>query len=57
VRTLRDHAVTPTLQDAMLALLPCRRVVTLDTSHTPFFAAPRELAAHLREFAGEAKGL
>lgn len=57
VRTARDHAVTPTLQDNFLATLPCRRVVTLDTSHTPFFAAPSELARHLSVFAHDASAV
>jgi pimeloyl-ACP methyl ester carboxylesterase len=47
IRTARDRAVTPTLQDRMLAALPCDPVVTLDTGHAPFFAAPAALATQL----------
>jgi pimeloyl-ACP methyl ester carboxylesterase len=47
IQTLQDRAVTPGLQNAMLAKLPCERVLTIDTSHTPFFAAPEELAAEI----------
>ena len=56
VRTSEDRAVTPLLQDAMLAKTPCDEVVTMNTSHTPFFAAPRELGAALIELAGQGKG-
>ena len=47
IQTLQDRAVTPGLQNAMLAKLPCERVLTINTSHTPFFAAPEELAAKI----------
>ncbi len=47
IRTAKDRAVTPLLQDAMLAKTPCAGVVTLDTSHTPFLAAPAEMAKTL----------
>jgi hypothetical protein len=56
VRTAHDRAVTPRLQDAMLAKIPCSRVVTMSTSHTPFFAAPAEMAATLVQLAGHGKG-
>jgi pimeloyl-ACP methyl ester carboxylesterase len=56
VRTARDQAVTSRLQDAMLAHSPCAQVMTMNTSHTPFFAAPAELAAALVELAAQGKG-
>jgi pimeloyl-ACP methyl ester carboxylesterase len=56
VRTSEDRAVTPLLQDVMLAKTPCDEVVTMNTSHTPFFSAPRELAATLVQLAGHKKG-
>jgi pimeloyl-ACP methyl ester carboxylesterase len=56
VRTSKDRAVTPRLQDAMLAKTPCGEVITLNTSHTPFFAAPAELAATLIQLASHEKG-
>jgi len=43
----RDRAIGPALQDKMIAALPCEKVITLDTDHSPFFSAPGELAAHL----------
>lgn len=47
VRAAKDRAVTPMLQEAMLAKTPCADVVTLNTSHTPFLAAPADLARTL----------
>jgi pimeloyl-ACP methyl ester carboxylesterase len=47
IRTQQDRAVTPMLQEAMLAKVPCERVVSMNTSHTPFLTAPEELAENL----------
>jgi len=47
ISCLRDRAVTPTCQERMYTNLPCERVITMDTSHSPFFSAPGELARHL----------
>jgi len=44
VKTALDRAVTPMLQDAMLAAMPCAKVATMATSHTPFLVKPNELA-------------
>lgn len=50
VETLQDHAVSHTLQTAMLARTPVVRRVALDTSHSPFFTRPAELARALESF-------
>jgi hypothetical protein len=47
IKTLQDRTVTPSLQDAMLAKLPCERVISMNTSHTPFFSAAKELAMNI----------
>jgi pimeloyl-ACP methyl ester carboxylesterase len=47
IKTAKDRAVTPLLQDALLAKTPCAEVATLNTSHTPFLAAPAEMAKAL----------
>jgi pimeloyl-ACP methyl ester carboxylesterase len=47
IQTLQDRAVTPTLQKAMLAKLPCKQVEALQTGHTSFLTAPEELAAKI----------
>jgi pimeloyl-ACP methyl ester carboxylesterase len=43
----RDKAISPALQEKMYTALPCERVVSLNTSHSPFLSAPEELAGHL----------
>ena len=43
----RDRAITPEMQKQMCENLPCERVIQMDTSHSPFFSAPDELADHL----------
>jgi len=52
IRTLADRAVTPMLQDAMLAALPCAQVASLNTGHTPFLSAPEQLAAQIVALSG-----
>ena len=51
VRTTRDRALTPPLQDAMLAATPCHRVIDVETSHCPMLSAPDRLAAILQDVA------
>ncbi|MGE0741751.1 MAG: alpha/beta fold hydrolase [Hyphomonadaceae bacterium] len=51
IETLQDNAVAHTLQRRMQAELPCERVITLDTDHSPFFSAPQTLADALLELA------
>lgn len=47
IECARDRAVTPPLQKQMCAALPCQRVLSIDTDHSPFFSRPDELVAHL----------
>ncbi len=47
IETLRDKGVSPSLQKKMYTAVPCQKVISLDTSHSPFFSAPDELVAHL----------
>lgn len=47
IECLQDRAVTIDCQRRMQAVWPCRSVVTLDTAHSPFMSAPRDLAAAL----------
>lgn len=44
----RDRAISPALQRRMYTATPCREVVSLDTGHSPQYAAPAALAARLR---------
>lgn len=48
IECLRDKAVPPPLQKRMYTALPCRKVVSIDTDHSPFYSRPDELVAHLR---------
>lgn len=47
IGTLRDKAVSPMLQRRMNSAAPCRKLVWMDTSHSPFYSKPDELASHL----------
>ena len=42
-----DNGVTPDMARAMYTALPCAEILTMDTSHSPFLSAPKELAGHL----------
>jgi hypothetical protein len=46
-----DNANTPAMQKANLALFPCDPVITLPTSHSPFFSDPALLADKLAKLA------
>lgn len=47
IECLRDQGITPSEQKRMYSASPCQRVISMDTSHSPFFSAPEELAGHL----------
>jgi len=47
ITTLLDNAVTPTLQQKMYSAMPCEKVLSMNTSHSPFFSAAEELANKL----------
>ena len=47
IETLQDRAISPWLQREMYERIPCRKVISIDTGHAPFYAAPEELAGHL----------
>lgn len=42
-----DRAISLATQRSMQARLPCKRVFTMSTSHSPFLSAPQVLAEHL----------
>jgi pimeloyl-ACP methyl ester carboxylesterase len=44
IECLRDRAVPLELQRTMQAAVPCARVFSIDTDHSPFLSAPQELA-------------
>jgi pimeloyl-ACP methyl ester carboxylesterase len=43
----RDIALPLFVQEQMVAASPCETVLTLATGHSPFFAAPEQLAEML----------
>jgi pimeloyl-ACP methyl ester carboxylesterase len=47
IECLRDRTISPSVQRSMYTALPCREVISMDTSHSPFLSAPEELAGHL----------
>jgi pimeloyl-ACP methyl ester carboxylesterase len=47
IECLRDRALVLSSQRRLHAATPCQKVFSLDTSHSPFFSAPEELAALL----------
>ncbi|NOD36701.1 MULTISPECIES: alpha/beta fold hydrolase [unclassified Ruegeria] len=51
IRTTDDHTIPPEYQATMSALIPEDMRRTIDSSHSPFFSHPRELAQILSELA------
>ena len=47
IECTEDHAISLASQQSMHTLLPCSRVITMTTSHSPFLSAPQALADHL----------
>lgn len=44
IECTQDRAVTPFIQKKMYTETPCDKVYSMDTSHSPFFSKPAELA-------------
>jgi pimeloyl-ACP methyl ester carboxylesterase len=44
IECLRDKVIPQSLQKKMYSALPCQKVMTIDTDHSPFFSAPQRLA-------------
>ena len=47
IECLQDKAISPSIQKKMYTNFPCEKVISMDTSHSPFLSAPEELAVHL----------
>lgn len=43
IECTQDRAVTPFIQQKMYTEMPCSKVYSLNTSHSPFFSKPQEL--------------
>ena len=52
IECLQDRAIPPALQKRMYTEMSVAQVVTMDTSHSPFFSAAEELVEYLIELAG-----
>jgi pimeloyl-ACP methyl ester carboxylesterase len=51
IECLQDRALGPATQKKMYTALPCRKVYSLPTSHSPFISAPEQLATCLLDVA------
>jgi len=51
IETLNDKGISNSLQRSLYSALPCEKVLSMNTSHSPFFSAPKELADHLLSLA------
>ena len=49
IECTEDKAVTPVIQRKMYTEMPCEKVYSLPTSHSPFFSKPKELVDILCE--------
>ena len=47
IECLRDRAISPSIQKRMYTATPCQTILSMETSHSPFFSAPQELVQHL----------
>jgi pimeloyl-ACP methyl ester carboxylesterase len=53
IRTVFDRTIPPEYQVEMTRNWPQEQIITMQTSHSPFFADPGGLAAHLDAIAGQ----
>lgn len=53
IECLRDNALTIDVQRRMQTQLPCERVISIDTDHSPFYSRPEELADALDSLAAD----
>lgn len=51
IECLQDGIIPPTFQKKMYTAVPCEEVISMNTSHSPFFSAPLDLASHLLSLA------
>ena len=47
IECLHDKAIPLALQRQMYATLPCQKVISIDTDHSPFLSAPQKLTESL----------
>ncbi len=47
IECMQDKAISPSIQKKMYTNLACEKVISMDSSHSPFFSMAKELAMHL----------
>ncbi len=47
IECLNDKAISPSMQKKMYTATPCQKVLSLNTSHSPFLSTPEALTTHL----------
>jgi len=47
IACLRDRAIPPPTQQRMYTTMLCHTILSMETSHSPFFSAPQQLVGHL----------
>lgn len=47
IECLQDYTIGPATQKRLYTALPCKKVISMDTSHNPYLSAPQTLAEHL----------
>jgi pimeloyl-ACP methyl ester carboxylesterase len=47
IECLLDRAISPAMQKRMYTATPCQTILSMQTSHSPFFSAPQQLVRHL----------
>jgi pimeloyl-ACP methyl ester carboxylesterase len=47
IECLKDRAIAPAFQKKMYTAISCQKVISMETSHSPFFSAPDKLVDHL----------
>ena len=47
IECLQDKTLGPAMQRTMYSATPCRQLLSLNTSHSPFLSAPQSLVEHL----------
>jgi hypothetical protein len=51
ITTLRDQAISPAFQRTLYTALPCEKVFTIRSDHSPFLSHPAALLRHLAAIA------
>lgn len=52
ITCLNDHTILPAWQEQMYTHMPCQRVISMNTSHSPLISAPEELSKNLISITG-----